>query len=61
MYTFTEKHVCFHVYMYMKAQKHACFHVLLQLVLIFDPHWKRVHYIATYTQIDMATHSNGTK
>ncbi len=29
--------------MYMKAQKHACFHVLLQLVLTFDPHWKRVH------------------
>ncbi len=32
--------------MYMKAQQHACFHVLLQLVLTFDPHWKRVHYPA---------------
>ncbi len=26
---------------------HACFHVLLQLVLTFDTHRKRVHYVPT--------------
>ncbi len=40
----TWKHTCFPVNVYMKAHYHACFHVLLQLVLTFDPHWKRVHY-----------------
>ncbi len=50
--------LCFHVHIYrktymftcnvhMKAQKHACFHVLLQLVLTFDPHWKRVHSLCS--------------
>ncbi len=37
------KHACFSVNVYMKAHYHACSHVLLQLVLPFDPHWKRVH------------------
>ncbi len=40
----TWKHACFSVNVYIKAHYHACSHVLLQLVLTFDPHWKRVHY-----------------
>ncbi len=41
----------FSVNVYMKAHYHACFHVLLQLVLTFDPHWKRVHFTSTYRYI----------
>ncbi len=43
--------LCFHVHIYRKTCIFPCnvymkaqYHVLLQLVLTFDPHWKRVHW-----------------
>ncbi len=42
-------------FMYTFTEKHACFLVLLQLVLTFDPHWKRVHCVYVYI---MVCHAN---
>ncbi len=40
----TWKHACYCAFMYTFTEKHVCFHAISLFSAHFWPHWKRVHY-----------------
>ncbi len=47
----TWKHACYCAFMYTFTGKHVCFHVISLFSAHFWPHWKRVHCVNTQLNI----------